>query len=324
MRNSTIDFARLIAAFFVITLHVGYYQDVSYIFGEVARLSGRWAVPFFFVVSGYFIGSQEKENECHLQAFRVIKIFIISSVMYLPYCLLKDPIYLESISIKGFVKYGTYFHLWFLSSFAIGLLSFQVLHKTYQSSLLIVSIGLILAYLITDIASYLETENFFRNFHGTIRHSMSLAFIIVGYKIARYEIERLPHTRLLLMTIFCIFLAYFIEPFVVEWLIGSDTMKRQFPAFTALVTISIMLICLKISIKDSIFSEAGKKYSLGIYLVHPLFLHIFNKTFSNFPLPKTIPVLVLTFLSSWLFISVLNKRVPFLYSLLYGNFRLKR
>lgn len=39
MRNSTIHFARFVAAFFVVALHVGNYKDVSETFGEFARIS---------------------------------------------------------------------------------------------------------------------------------------------------------------------------------------------------------------------------------------------------------------------------------------------
>ncbi|MBU3023757.1 acyltransferase [Aestuariibacter sp. A3R04] len=325
MRNSTIDCTRLVAAFFVIALHVGTYSDVSYTFGELARIAGRWAVPFFFVVTGYFIGLQEKESKCHLQAFRILKIFLISSIMYLPYCFMKNPDYLESLTLTRFVISGTYFHLWFLSSLAIGLLAFQFLHKTLPKSLLVVSFILITAYVITDLAAYLETENAFTALHGKIRHTMSLAFIIIGYKMSRLNIDKTPLNGLMASSLFILFLVYFTEPLLLDFLIGSNAMARQFPAFTALVTIAIMFLCLKGKMEKSVFSEAGKNYSLGIYLVHPLFMPIFSKIFTYFPsLPQTIPVLISTFLFSWLFVSILMRRVPFLYRLLYGDFKLSR
>lgn len=325
MRNSTIDFMRLVAAFFVIALHVGYYQDVSYHFGEVVRLSGRWAVPFFFLVSGYFIGIQEKENKCHLQAFRVVKILLISSIMYLPYCFMKDPNYLESISITSLIKSGTYFHLWFLSSLAIGLLSFQFLQKFPPRFLAMISSGLILAFVITDVAAYLEAETIFTEIHGTVRHTMSLAFIIIGYKISRLNIEKVSLGGLPILTTLIIFIAYFLEPFIVDFIVDSDVIKRQFPALTSLITIMIMLLCLKLSMKESIFSEAGRNLSLGIYLVHPLLIPIVNKVLAYFPsLPKTIPLLLITFLLSWMLVYMLMKKAPFLYELLYGNFKFSR
>tara|TARA_B100001063_G_C16754220_1_gene552124 strand:+ start:549 stop:1526 length:978 start_codon:yes stop_codon:yes gene_type:complete len=325
MRNSTIDFARFVAAFFVVALHVGYYNDMLVGFGEMARISGRWAVPFFFMVTGYFIGIQGKEDKCHLQAFRVTKIFLISSLMYLPYCLVKDPNYLESRSIIDYIRSGTYFHLWFLSSLAVGLVSFQFLHKIYPKSLVAVSIGLIMAFVITDIAAYLENENVFTKLHGTVRHTISLAFIIIGYKISRLNFENLFLNKKFMFAILILFLAYFLEPIITQLSVDSHAIRRQFPVFTPMVTIAIMILCLKGNMNKSIFSEAGKNYSLGIYLVHPLFIPVSREIFTYFSfLPKTIQVLLTTFLLSWFLVSILMRKFTFLYRLLYGEFKLRQ
>jgi surface polysaccharide O-acyltransferase-like enzyme len=326
MRNNTIDFARFIAAFFVIALHVGNYKDVSETFGEFARLSGRWAVPFFFVVAGYFIGLQGKESKCHTQALRILKIFLISSMLFVPFSLLKDPNKLLSISIVGLFRSGTYFHLWFLSSLIVGLLSFQILQKKFPKLLTPASVILIIAFIITDIAAYIEPGNIFTRLDIYVRHTISLAFIIIGYKISRLNVHHSSTSnRFFLLAFSTLTILYFVEPFLTELLIGSDTIRRQFPAFTALLTISIMLLCLKGNMGKTLFSEAGKNFSLGIYLVHPLFIPLSREVFNYCPiLPKTIQVVIMTFLLSWLSISILMRRAPFLYRLLYGEFKFIR
>lgn len=326
MRNSTIDFARLIAAFFVVALHVGNYKEISETFGEVARISGRWAVPFFFVVTGYFIGLQRKENKCHIQALRILKIFVVSSILFIPYCLIKDPALLTSRPIIGFFRSGAYFHLWFLSSLIVGLLSFQVLQKFVPKLLVPVSVILITAFIITDIAAYIEPENIFTRLDIYVRHTISLAFITIGYKMSRLDVHHSSFTssRFLLLAFLLLTLLYFFEPFLTEFFLGSDTIRRQFPVFTALLTIVIMLICLKGNMEKSLFTEAGKNYSLGIYLVHPLFIPVSREIFTYFSfLPKTIQVLLTTFLLSWFLVSILMRKFTFLYRLLYGEFRLR-
>ena len=45
-RNATIDFIRVIASVLVISIHTTS--------GIIAETIGRWAVPFFMVVTGYF------------------------------------------------------------------------------------------------------------------------------------------------------------------------------------------------------------------------------------------------------------------------------
>lgn len=50
MRNRTFDLFKWVAALFVLLLHVPFPGDV----GGTVRMFARWAVPFFFMVSGYF------------------------------------------------------------------------------------------------------------------------------------------------------------------------------------------------------------------------------------------------------------------------------
>ena len=50
MRNRTFDLFKWAAALFVLLLHVPFPGDV----GGTVRMFARWAVPFFFMVSGYF------------------------------------------------------------------------------------------------------------------------------------------------------------------------------------------------------------------------------------------------------------------------------
>lgn len=50
LRNRTFDLFKWAAALFVLLLHVPFPGDV----GGTVRMFARWAVPFFFMVSGYF------------------------------------------------------------------------------------------------------------------------------------------------------------------------------------------------------------------------------------------------------------------------------
>ena len=59
MRNRTFDLFKWAAALFVLLLHVPFPGDV----GGTVRMFARWAVPFFFMVSGYFTyGAVQRED----------------------------------------------------------------------------------------------------------------------------------------------------------------------------------------------------------------------------------------------------------------------
>ncbi|HEX5352480.1 MAG TPA: acyltransferase [Rhodanobacteraceae bacterium] len=93
-RNATIDLFRLIAIFGVIIVHTD--PVTSKVFTGVAdRLAnlmitgaGRLAVPFFFVVSGYFFGGKIRDGASPLPLFtryawRLLRIWLLWSLIYL-------------------------------------------------------------------------------------------------------------------------------------------------------------------------------------------------------------------------------------------------
>ena len=61
-RKNGIDLFKLIGAFFIMCLHTSYGSlDQEYV--DNLRLFSRWAVPFFFISTGLFLGNKiENKN----------------------------------------------------------------------------------------------------------------------------------------------------------------------------------------------------------------------------------------------------------------------
>lgn len=324
MRNNTLDFFKLLAAFFVIVLHVSYDNGIQF-FWEVIRLSGRWAVPFFFLVTGVFIALNKKERNCCQQARRIIQIFITASLLFIPVVLYRNIDYFSSISILRLVISGTYFHLWFLSSLALGLFSFQAIRTYYPKLLLPLSVFFLLLYFVADVLSCTPTPNILGRNNDFIRHATSFSFISIGYLIARKGILKKHELRKKYVFIFLTTIAlFYIEPFILGNTFTSEVIDRQFPIFTPVISLFILMACFQFKIKESFISEAGNKYSLGIYLVHPLFIFIFNKVFDFLDISNTLAIIFMTFVSSWVLIALLNNFAPFLFRILYGDWRKPR
>ena len=53
-RNNGVDLFRLVGAFFIILVHTDYY-NLNNALSENIRISARWALPYFFICSGYFL-----------------------------------------------------------------------------------------------------------------------------------------------------------------------------------------------------------------------------------------------------------------------------
>lgn len=76
-RNELIDFAKIIASFFIVCIHSSFVgKDYVY---PILRLS----VPFFFIISGYlYERGVEHLAYCKKQAFKLLELCVLSSLFY--------------------------------------------------------------------------------------------------------------------------------------------------------------------------------------------------------------------------------------------------
>ncbi len=93
-RNTTIDLFRVIAIFGVIVVHTDpvtrkvFTSAPEHLANLMITGAGRLAVPFFFVVSGYFFGRKVREGAPPLPLFaryarRLLRIWVLWSLIYL-------------------------------------------------------------------------------------------------------------------------------------------------------------------------------------------------------------------------------------------------
>ena len=76
MRIQSIDAFRIVAAFLVVSLHVNWpVESIGAVMGDICRI----AVPYFFVVSGYFY----KPEKTWSTIKRLLKYTLIAVVVYL-------------------------------------------------------------------------------------------------------------------------------------------------------------------------------------------------------------------------------------------------
>jgi surface polysaccharide O-acyltransferase-like enzyme len=99
-RNHAIESVRYIAAFAVICIHYFYAKDKQLTL--VVNQWARFAVPFFFVVSGYFLAEKLKKNDAPAVYWGYIKKIVF---LYVAWQLLYfiNPSHHGEIYIRGFV-----------------------------------------------------------------------------------------------------------------------------------------------------------------------------------------------------------------------------
>jgi surface polysaccharide O-acyltransferase-like enzyme len=212
-RLQTVDSIRVIAIIGVIAIHTRPFHHPSAAFGEqldlavVVNQAMRFAVPFFFLISGYFWAKKCEQTQRIIEptlrmAWRILLIFAVWSFIYLletgllgfvrdpaidPFTrcyhhardMLRSPLHV--------LTHGTKAHLWFLSGLlsCLGLVAFMVHFKLER--LLVVTI--IALYLIALAGKpYADTPlGFHASFNLRNGPFFSTIFFATGYFLQRYR-----------------------------------------------------------------------------------------------------------------------------------------
>lgn len=130
-RLEGLDFFRIIAALFVVAIHISplasFSANADFIF---TRIIARCAVPFFLMVTGYFILPQYIFNKSknYKRLFRFLKkslyLYITAVILYLPINLYAGHFNDAKISdiFCMLIFDGTFYHLWYLPASMLGMI----------------------------------------------------------------------------------------------------------------------------------------------------------------------------------------------------------
>lgn len=149
-----IDFFRMIAALLIIAIHtspLGTYSE----WGDfiLTRVIARIAVPFFFMISGFFLISRYSFKADKLGTFvkKTAQIYAVAIALYIPVNLYNGYFNMENLLpniIKDIVFDGTLYHLWYLPASMIGgalawyLVRRMGFHRAFAAAAVLYLIGL--------------------------------------------------------------------------------------------------------------------------------------------------------------------------------------
>ena len=182
-RNQTLDLLKFVSAFAVVCIHYMFYGSA----GEIARALSRFAVPFFFAISGYFAYNNNSKKILQ-KAKHIFFVYAGSFLLYFfysafKYILSSRPIseyflsYLDTSTILDFFILNVTVssaHLWFLPALIYCyLLYFAIKKKCPENVMIIVSFIFMGFYLFAEevfpifeihIPKYIYANVFFRAF----------------------------------------------------------------------------------------------------------------------------------------------------------------
>ncbi|QHQ62388.1 serine racemase VanT catalytic subunit [Anaerocolumna sedimenticola] len=288
-----LDYFRMIAAFLIVAIHTSPLTSINTTADFVfTRIIARVAVPFFFMVTGFFIISgflkdnsfrnpdkySVKPDTAPLTKFlkKTADLYGIAMLIYIPVNLYSGYFKQNNMFLKllkDILFNGTMYHLWYLPAVITGVLFVYLLLKINKGTVfLLISIILYLAGLLGD-SYYGLTESIpilkncydflFQLFDYT-RNGIFYApvFLVMGAFIAR-SVKPLSLRK-------CIagFIASSVLLFIEGLLLHAHNMQRHDSMYLFLIPSMYFLFQLLLHFKGNYY-RSFRTFSMIIYIIHP-------------------------------------------------------
>lgn len=287
-RHSGIDFVKYLCAFMVICIHMTY-AGKTYL-----EPLTRFAVPVFFMITGYFYSSVKQNGKEYKQLKKVLQLLISSSLLYLLWNIVRYaitgksiPAYFHSIlNIQAFINFVCFNesnlsgHLWYLSALVYVLVIVLLLDKYSSRDRFYKLIPLLL--LINIITGTYSTILFGKKLSLLLSRNFlfcGLPFFLLGDAIYKTQIK-LTRNSLLVIAILSVLVSTAENALFLH--IGVAFNSDCFIATPFLAT-SVFMLALKSQSVSTIpilakIARLGKTASTAIYIIHPIVILIMNKT----------------------------------------------
>lgn len=319
-KSGSLDSFRLLAAFLVIANHtsplLSYGEDADFI---LTRIIARIAVPFFLMVSGYFLYQYiENGDNAYILAFckKIGLLYALSIVLFLPLNLYAG--HYEGTNwglefVKDLFVDGTFYHLWYFPGLIAGvsIVVFLIraigLKWTSIISVLLYGIGLFGDSYYGVAEQFPSLEVFFQAVFTVADYMRNGVFMVPIFLVMGMLIYKRNKT-----VSFSINLLFFVISFtflIVEGLLlhANDIQRHDSMYFMLLPVMYFLFQCiLQIRGKSS---KSIRNVSTIMYIIHPWMIVLVRFTAEFFTLEKWfvensmvhfLAVSSLTFILSWM------------------------
>lgn len=299
-RIQSVEVLRVLSIIAVISLHTTPLESIkgnsaAIHLGTLISQSARFAVPFFFVISGYFFAIKvKKEGQITPIMLATIKrlslIWLFFTTIYIfPYDLssafehgLYGPIkaiYWNVLRIKNdpvlFIFQGTQAHLWFLISLIHAVLITSIFLRYWKSNPLhfLVTFSITL-YIIGLLAKAYSDTPFGINISFNTRNGpfFGTIFFVMGYILSYLNIQK-KHFAYGILSIFIGYIISFSEIYYLYFTYNTVPCDHDYVIGTLFVGLGVALVALSNHpiLQIQFISKLGK-YTLGIYGIHFIFV----------------------------------------------------
>ena len=296
-----VDLSKWVMAIFVVALHGHPFEDISadwdyYTSGVLTRL----AVPYFFMVSGFFLFSKMPIGKISWErikryCIRLGKIFLAWTIIYMPiavYAVWHENNHLHKLLaiMRDTIFQGALmYHLWYLYASIVAVLTLYFLFSRGLKLSVIIVIALLL-HIIPVIAysyhgiyiQYLADIDIIKVFIALFSKifipangwTIGLLYMSVGGLFAWH---RKRYSLTILLPLLVIALAGFCaESYLIrEYSLINPNDKGNILSYMMLLLVTLLFLwSINVNLKDNPVYKHLREQSLFIYLVHPWFLFL--------------------------------------------------
>ncbi|WP_198038944.1 acyltransferase [Skermanella stibiiresistens] len=305
----TVRYAAFVAVVLIHTVGSDSVNEYGVNAGAVLGQMSRFAVPFFFIASGYFLAQREQKAVIALINVmkRIVPVFLFWLLFYVSItdggiARLLNVRFLLSCLVSG----GPGYHLWFLPSLSLSAAMLILLRG--RGWFTIFSIAIIFYVTGLTLGSYKEILQIGFDFPFNTRNGPfhGFLFILVGYWIAKAK----PVYPVWAAVSLCVLgmLLHLSEAFFLDFAHFRPFAANDFLLGTVPFGIGTFLLSLKLpsdipAIRK--LSDLGT-YSLGLYGIHLLFVLAIHDRNAGLPrsLADTLVILLMSTLSCMLLVRV--------------------
>lgn len=266
-----IDSFRLIMALLIVMIHTYPFtsisEDLNYVLVNVLC---RIGVPFFFMVTGYFVLTKalKDKNELIKYTFNILKIYGFTILLYVPLNIYTGYFHSNNLwnIIKDVIFNGTFYHLWYFPALILGVwITYFLIKKLKENFCFMVVTCLYILGLLGDSYYGLNLLNglynlIFKIFDYT-RNGIFYApiFLYLGYWIRKHNFKT-NYTKCKLL---CCFILLVLEGLVLKYF----NLQRHDSMY--IVLIPLMMYLFSLIIKNVDVNKKLRDMSLVIYIIHP-------------------------------------------------------
>lgn len=277
------DVIRLIVSIFVIVAHT----HPLLFFSEMAdysftRIINRVSVPFFLMISGYFVIPKILKDKKVLIDYtkKIAFMYAIAIILYLPINYRNG--YFEGATIWYIIKEvlfeGTFFHLWYFPAILWGIWVTYFLAKKFDiKKALGISLGLYVIALLGD--SYYNLTAMFDPLKAVYEFSFKISyytrngilyapiFIMMGYEVAIHK-EKTSNKKDLILGIL-----FLIGMYLEGLLVYHFDLYRHNTMYVLLIPTTYFLYRSIMNTKMNT-NKVLRDVSTWIYMIHPFFISV--------------------------------------------------